>query len=153
MTRTVEAGWTTVPGVPSVAAPLRAVDLWRSERAGDKLTMTVRVGVRGDDPNLRGHFPGLAVFPGVFVIETLCQAMAFAVPPGTAVSPAPPVLRSVRSVRFLAPLLDGDELTLRIVASPRPEGGWAVTAEGSRRDGTTTARIRADFDPGEAAHA
>jgi 3-hydroxyacyl-[acyl-carrier-protein] dehydratase len=143
VTRTVDAGWTEASAAPPVAAPLRAVDAWRSAPAGDVLTLTARVGVRGDDPNLRGHFPGLAVFPGVFVIEALCQAMALAVPAGSA---ARPVLRTVRSVRFLATLLDGDELTLEIAATPRPEGGWRVRAEGLRGDGTRTAKIRADFD-------
>ncbi|WP_433241200.1 hypothetical protein ACQPYK_35825 [Streptosporangium sp. CA-135522] len=150
MTSTVDVEWIAAPDVPPMAAPLRAVDSWRSGQEGDELTLTARVGVRGDDPNLRGHFPGLAVFPGVFVVEALCQVMNLAL----GVDPATPlVLRSVRSVRFLAPLLDGDELTLQITASPGPEGGWEVTAQGSRRDGTTTARIRADFDRGEAAHA
>jgi 3-hydroxyacyl-[acyl-carrier-protein] dehydratase len=149
VTRTVEAEWIAAADPPAAAAPLRAVDVWRSEWAGDHLVMTVRVGVHGDDPNLKGHFPGLAVLPGVFVIEAVCQAMALADPTGAAV---PPRLRVLRSVRFLSPLLDGDELTLEITAWPRPRG-WEVRAEGSRRDGTTTARIRADFDRGEVAHA
>jgi 3-hydroxyacyl-[acyl-carrier-protein] dehydratase len=150
VTHTVEAGWTATPDLPGVAAPMRAVDAWRREPSGDTLRLTARVGVRGDDPNLRGHFPGLAVLPGVFVIEALCQAMAQATARTTAQAcekdARPPVLRTLRSVRFLAPLLDGDELTLRIVAVPRAGDGWSVRATGTRRDGTITARIRADFD-------
>ncbi len=130
-----------------MAAPLRAVDSWRSEWVGERLTVTARVGVRGDDPNLRGHFPDIAVFPGVFVIEALEQAIALAVG-----GRRPPALRTVRSVRFLAPLLDGDELTLDITATP-VDGGWDVRAQGTRLDGTVSARIRADFDAGEAADA
>lgn len=147
MTGTVQTGWIAAPGTPSMAAPIRAVDVWRSERTGDRITMSARVDVRGDDPNLLGHFPGLAVFPGVFVIEALCQAMALALPA------APPVLRSLGSVRFLAPLLDGDTLHLEIEASQRQGGGWDVIATGSRDDGTTSARIRAGFGLGEAAGA
>jgi 3-hydroxyacyl-[acyl-carrier-protein] dehydratase len=134
-----------VNALPAFAAPLSAVDSWHAERDGDAVTLTARVAVRGDEPNLRGHFPGLAVFPGVFVIETLCQAMAHAFGTGTG---RPPVLREVRSVRFLAPLLDGDELTLRASVIPGAGGGWSVRATGTRRDGTTAARIRAEFDPG-----
>lgn len=125
----------------AAAAPLRAVDTWNSAREGERLSLTVKVGVRGNDPNLRGHFPGLAIFPGVFVIESLCQAIALALP-GT------PALRSVRSVRFLAPLLHGDRLTLDVTATPDSDG-WDVNAIGVRRDGTRAARIRASFGPAE----
>lgn len=148
MTSTVDSQWVAGPIVVPVAAPLRAVDHWRCDLDGDVLRMTARVSVRGDDPNLLGHFPGLAVFPGIFVIETLCQAVAIAVARSTHVPVPPVVLRSVRSVRFLAPLLDGDELSLDIVAKPGDGGTWDVTAKGTRHDGTNTAKIRAEFGPG-----
>jgi 3-hydroxyacyl-[acyl-carrier-protein] dehydratase len=143
VTRTIEVVRAAGPGTPTVAAPLRAVDLWRAERTRDRLAITARVRVRGDDPSLRGHFPGLVVFPGVYVIEALRQAMALA---GPAEGAGVLVLRALTSVRFLAPLMDGDELTLDIVATARPGCGWAVRAEGARSDGTKTARIRAVFD-------
>lgn len=142
MTSTVDATWVPAPEVPAVAAPLRAVDFLRTERDGDRLRLTARVGVRGDDPNLRGHFPGLAVFPGIFIIEALCQAMALT---GPADAVRPPALRTVTSVRFVAPLLDGDELTLEITAAPAADGGWDVKAKGLRADGSTAARISAEF--------
>lgn len=128
---------------PRAGVPIRAVDLWfrdPAESGTDGLRGAARVTVRGDDPNLRGHFPGLAVYPGVFVIETLCQAMALIVD-----TPRDPVLRRIDSVRFLAPLLDGDELTLAIVAVPEGSG-WRVTATGTNHEGGVTARIRARFD-------
>lgn len=133
------------PEVPYVAAPLRAVDYLSSERDGDVLTLTARVAVRGDDPNLRGHFPGLAVFPGIFIIEALTQAMAFVRPGGPSLQVRPPALRTVQSVRFIAPLLDGDELTLEITVKPCA-GGWLAKARGLRADGTTAARITAEYD-------
>lgn len=149
MTRAVEIGWAPAPPPPA-AAPLRAVETWYVERDGDRLRIGARVAVRGDEPNLRGHFPGLPVFPGVFVIEAVCQAVAHALgTPGT----RPPVLRAVRSVRFLAPLLDGDELTLELTVTPDDETGWSVRGTGRRLDGTVAAKVRADFDPGEAAGA
>jgi 3-hydroxyacyl-[acyl-carrier-protein] dehydratase len=138
------------PGAVEVAAPLRAVEQWRCEPDGDSVRLTARVGVRGDDPNLRGHFPGLPIFPGIFVIESLCQAMAQAF---GAQSGRPPALRTLRSARFLAPLLDGDELTLRVTVTPAAGGGWSAKAEGTRRDGTVAARIRADFVAGQACDA
>ncbi len=144
MSRAAEAGWVQTPGVVEVAAPLRAVEQWRCEPDGDSMLLSARVGVHGDDPNLRGHFPGQPIFPGIFVIESLCQAMAHAF---GSTGPAP-VLRTLRSVRFLAPLLDGDELTLQITATPAADGGWSTKAVGTRLDGTVAARIRADFVAG-----
>lgn len=150
MTGTVQAGRLAPAGRPEVAAPLRAVEGWRAEPDGDRINLTAQVRVRRDDPSLRGHFPDLTVFPGVFIIETMCQAMAQAfAEPGT----PPPVLAGIRSVRFLAPLLDGDELTLRLAVTPNADGGWSVRAEGCGRDGSRTARLRAEFRPGEAGHA
>jgi 3-hydroxyacyl-[acyl-carrier-protein] dehydratase len=139
MTATAEAVWTPAPE-PGVAAPLCAVDEWHASWEAEMLTVTARVGVRGEE--LGGHFPGLPIFPGVFVIEALSQAMAVV---GGQVSAARPRLRSLRSARFLAPLFGGDELTL-VITARRQDGGWDVTATGSRADGTTAARIRADFD-------
>jgi 3-hydroxyacyl-[acyl-carrier-protein] dehydratase len=131
--------WTSAPP-PRAAAPIAAVDVWYRDRGPDELSVTVRVAVRGDEPNLRGHFPGLAIYPGVFVIETLSQAMAL-----TVRTERDPVLRRIDSVRFLAPLLDGDVLTLAVLAAPDGDG-WRVTAVGTRRDGSVTARIKARFD-------
>lgn len=145
---TVEVDWTETATL-GAAAPLRAVEQWRRESDADKVQLTGRVRVDGDEPNLRGHFPGLAIFPGIFILESLCQLMAEAFGgSGT----APPVLRTLRSVRFLAPLLDGDELTLRAEATPTG-GGWSVKAVGSRSDGTVAARVRAEFAPGGASDA
>jgi 3-hydroxyacyl-[acyl-carrier-protein] dehydratase len=131
------------PGHPSAAAPMRAVDSWHSERTAAGFAVTARLRVDGDDPNLRGHFPGFPVLPGVFLVEAVCQAMALGAG-GPGAGPAPR-LRVLHSVRFLAPLLGGDELTLRIDATAADDGGWRVTAEGHRADGTRVTRIRAEF--------
>jgi 3-hydroxyacyl-[acyl-carrier-protein] dehydratase len=121
---------------------MRTVDCWRSTVDGERLRIEARLRVRGDDPNLRGHFPDLAILPGVFVVEAVGHAMAHAF----AGSGTPrPRLRLVRSARFLAPLFDGDVLTLRLDVTRLPSGGWSVDARGTRADGTTTSRIRAEF--------
>jgi 3-hydroxyacyl-[acyl-carrier-protein] dehydratase len=104
------------------------------------LVITARVAVRAGD--LRGHFPGLPIFPGVFIIEAVGQAVALAAGPGQR-----PVLRTVRSVRFLAPAQAGDALTLDIEVLAEDEGEWDVKATATRADGTVAARIRADFGP------
>jgi 3-hydroxyacyl-[acyl-carrier-protein] dehydratase len=152
VTTATAAGWVRAPAGPATAAPLRAVDEWRASRSGGTLTITARVGVRAQD--LRGHFPGLPIFAGVFIIEAVGQALALATAPGQ-----PPALRAVRSVRFLAPALAGDELTLDLEALAAAEGGWDVKATATRADGTVAARMRASFGPsagpsaGEAANA
>ena len=120
----------------TVASPLRDADVVRQDST--RAAFGVRVPVRGDDPYLRGHFPGLAVLPGVFVVEALCRAMA------GGGGDRPPELAELRSVRFLAPLLDGDTLTLEVRADESP-GGWDVRAVAHRADGTTTAKLRAFF--------
>lgn len=148
MTAATAAGWVRAPAAPPAAAPLRAVDLWRADRAGDLLTVTARVAVRAED--LRGHFPGLPIYAGVFVIESVSQALALALAtvPGQHL-----VLRLVRSVRFLAPALAGDELTLHIAASAADDGCWDVKATATRTDGTVGARLRAVFGLEEATDA
>ncbi|MBW4721847.1 3-hydroxyacyl-ACP dehydratase [Saccharothrix obliqua] len=138
-----EASPWLAPHPPVAARPITAVDRWRAVPHDEGLTITSRVRVDGDEQHLRGHFPNRPVFPGVFAIEAVCQAMAAA----TAAGVPPPELRVLRSARFTAPLLGGDELTLEIAARPH-EGGWAVVAHGTRRDGTPAVRITADFGPG-----
>ncbi|OKI71714.1 hypothetical protein [Micromonospora sp. CB01531] len=153
MTATTAApAWRPAAPVPC-AAPLPAVDRLRVAPRADGWTVTARVAVDPRDPNLAGHFPGQPIYPGVFVVETLCQAMAQAVP-GT------PRLRAVTSIRFLAALLGGDEMELTLDVDPAApaagaasptEPGWTVRGTGRRHDGTVTAQLRAVFDAGAGA--
>ncbi|WET78304.1 3-hydroxyacyl-ACP dehydratase [Amycolatopsis sp. QT-25] len=122
-------------GIPAFAAPLRAVDTLDVRQQGDDFELVARITVDGKEPNLRGHFPGQAVYPGVFVIETLEQAMREAVNAR---------LRTVRSVRFLAPLLDGDLMVLTATAK-RVRDGWEVIGKAVLGE-TTTAKVRATFE-------
>ncbi|OLT19103.1 hypothetical protein BJF79_02425 [Actinomadura sp. CNU-125] len=130
---------------PAGAAPLRAVDAWHCERDGTRLVLRTQTLVRRDDPNLRGHFPGQPIFPGVFVVEALCQGMTLAFPESA------PELVALRSVRFTAPLLADDRLSVDAVVEPRDDGGWDADATGRRRDGTVATRVRARFAPSGAA--
>ncbi|MEV6304163.1 FabA/FabZ family ACP-dehydratase [Actinoplanes sp. NPDC051861] len=123
-----------------LASPLSLVTTTRGDDDGATVRLVTRLTVDPDDPHLRGHFPGLTVLPGVFVIDAMCQALA---------EHGNLLLREVSNVRFLAPLLAGDELTLDITAVPAGDGSWAVRAQGRRRDGTTTARIKAVFERAE----
>jgi 3-hydroxyacyl-[acyl-carrier-protein] dehydratase len=142
VTTIVDHGWTAAPAVFPYAAPIRAVDAWCCRYTRGGRTVAARLRVDPDEANLRGHFPGFPVLPGVFIVEALCQAVALSA------GDAPvPRLCAVESVRFLAPLLGGDELTLDIDVPDRAaDPGLPVTAEARRGDGTRAARIRARFD-------
>jgi len=137
-----------VASPPAWAVPLRAVDSWDCEADGAGLSATARVRVDPGEVNLRGHFPGQPVYPGVFIVETLRQLAGLALPDAGG---APPVLREVRAVRFLAPLVGGDQLTLTARMTPADSDGWLVQAEGVRGDGVTASRLTAVLEAAGAA--
>lgn len=142
---------TTLTRAVAAAAPLRAVDHVESEMTVRGLVVHARKTVTADDPYLPGHFPGWTVYPGVFVIETVRQAVAAAV--GTCAGRLPE-FRAVRSVRFTAPLLAGDELTVRAELSQvQADDGFDVSAVVTRRDDVVAARLRGrvGWDSGEPA--
>lgn len=118
---------------PEYAAPLPAVE--HLEATGDRIVARVHIDAR--HPILRGHFPGLPLYPGVFIIETLCQAMAEAFA-------GRPRLRTVHTLRLTAALHGEDELTLGADVS-KQDDEWSVRAVGHRRDGAKVATIRATF--------
>jgi 3-hydroxyacyl-[acyl-carrier-protein] dehydratase len=123
------------------AAPAGLVDAVAVEPDGAGYTVTARHTVRADDPNLAGHFPGNPIFPGVFVLEFLEQAVSRVV--GDLGGP-PVRLVGIRSVRFLAPATPGDELTLALALS-RTDDGWLARGHCARADGTRNATVTADF--------
>ncbi|MEH1123233.1 3-hydroxyacyl-ACP dehydratase FabZ family protein [Micromonospora sp. CPCC 206061] len=141
-TAQTDTGWAPVP-VPAFAAPLPALDALRVRHSTYGIEIHARTAVRAGDPNLAGHFPGFPVFPGVFLVECLRQAVdaAFSRQEGRAA-----LLRVVRSARFLAPALPGDELSLVAGATAEAPGRWRVAAEWRRRDGVVVARAVAMFD-------
>lgn len=127
----------------STAAPLPAVDTWQVRGDLREFTVEARTAIVAE-PYLRGHFPGYPIFPGVFVLEAVCQAMAAAFGELGVDGPAPRV-SAVRSLRFRAPLLPGDTMSLELTAVAADRAGWQVTAQARRADGTVAARVRATF--------
>lgn len=121
------------------AAPLSAVARYVREPTEDGWRVHAWVSADPDDLHLRGHFPGMPIYPGVFIIETLCQAM-------TAAFGDQLHLRRLDSIRFLAPVLGGDELALTMQVATPVDHTWQVRAVGRRRDGVVTTRARATFD-------
>lgn len=128
---------------PDRAAPLPAVDTWQLRGDLREFTVDARTAIRAE-PYLHGHFPGYPIFPGVFVLEAVCQAMVAAFGELGWDGPAPSVT-TVQSLRFLAPLLPGDEMALVVTAASADQVGWRVTAQARRSDGTVAARARATF--------
>ncbi len=104
-----------------------------------RVRATKRVSI--DDPYMVAHFPGRTIFPGVFTIECARHAFRVAIFESLGVSCD---LRSVRSVRFLAPLIEGDVLTIQGTTS----GGGPhleADADGWRSDGVRAAKLRLTF--------
>ncbi len=128
--------------VPPFAAPLPALSSVHVEPVGDHLEVVATKQVLADDPYMAGHFPGLCIYPGVFIIETACQAVAAA----HARAAAPPVLSGVRSARFLAPILSGDTLSITTaVPAPSSSTPFDIEAVCVRADGTKVALLKLSF--------
>jgi len=133
--------WTATPDWRH-AVPLRAIDAYRAapDDAGG-WSVEARLAVRDDGEMLRGHFPGLPIYPGVYLVESVVQAVA------AAVGASALALRELRSVRFVAALRGGETLALTAGATPLGEGCWRVTAHCRRDTGDLAAEVKADLGP------
>jgi 3-hydroxyacyl-[acyl-carrier-protein] dehydratase len=120
-------------------APLRAVDDIRVATAGDRVLVHASKRIDAGDPYMEGHFPSLVIYPGVFIVETVRQAVALALG-----SPADIV--RLMSIRFLAPLFADDTLTLEATVRIGPGGRLAADAQCQRGDGRQAARLRLEMD-------
>jgi 3-hydroxyacyl-[acyl-carrier-protein] dehydratase len=133
----------TIPRTQPYAVPLIALDHLEVTPLNDGFWVTATKTVLPDDPYLPAHFPGRPIYPGVFVLETLSQAVVAA----TEEAPdrrAKLKLTCLRSARFLAPLLPGDVLRSSITIRSEPRGNYEVSAE-CRSEGRKVAKIRAVF--------
>jgi 3-hydroxymyristoyl/3-hydroxydecanoyl-(acyl carrier protein) dehydratase len=112
------------------ASPLAAVDSVDLPGGG------VAVGhklVRADEPYLSGHYPGFAIFPGVFIVEAACQVVAAHV---AATRPAGwrGAMIRIDSVRFQRLVVPGDRLTVRVeCAEADDDAGAHLTARADIR--------------------
>jgi 3-hydroxyacyl-[acyl-carrier-protein] dehydratase len=120
------------------AAPLPAVDAVRVTRAGDTYTLEATKLVDGNDRYLAAHFPGQTVFPGVFLIEAVRQAVALGLP--DEVGQAPDV-ELVRSVRFLSPLLARDYFFLTAEVTRGSAPGAVDVVASCRRGAVAVATL------------
>lgn len=131
------AGW------PAFATPLTGAGQVEAVRTGDKILIRGSNVTGATEPYLAGHFPGFRIFPGVFLIEALRQAVWAAL--GERGGQFPDIV-ALRSVRFLAPLLPGDEMSLAASADMRPAGQpFTVSARCCRLDGSPVAKLTVVF--------
>jgi 3-hydroxyacyl-[acyl-carrier-protein] dehydratase len=72
--------------------------------------------VRGDEPFLRGHFPGQPLFPGVLLVEAAAQLAGIVAQCDPQIPPLPGLkLTALRSVKILGTARPGE--TIRLEAS------------------------------------
>ena len=88
--------------------------------------------VRGDEPFLRGHFPGDPMMPGVLLVEAAAQLAGIVAQSDPNHTPMPGLkLTALRQVKILGTAKPGD--TLHIRAEVQARLGNLVQASGSVR--------------------
>jgi 3-hydroxyacyl-[acyl-carrier-protein] dehydratase len=84
--------------------------------------------VRGDEPFLRGHFPGQPLFPGVLLIEAAAQLAGVVAQSDPAIPPLPGLkLTALRAVKILGTARPGE--TIRIDARITGRLGLLIQAQ------------------------
>lgn len=124
------------------AVPLHAVEDLEVDLMDDGLRIRATKGINRTDPYLPGHFPQFTIFPGVFMLESVTQAVCLAL---ADLSEGRPFLESVVSARFLAPLLPGDIMTVNATIGPIVVDTVTVSASCERRGGTIAAKFKMRF--------
>lgn len=122
------------------AAPLDAVDEVAPDNAGG---VTASKLVQIDDPYQEGHYPGFAIFPGIFIIEAAVQTCRGACAARGLEDPG--TVLAISSARFTIPLFPGDTLVLRAGAGEvRDDGNLRVRVR-CEKDGALAARVTLIF--------
>ena len=76
--------------------------------------------VRGDEPFLRGHFPGQPLFPGVLLIEAAAQLAGTIAQSGPGTAPLENLkLTALRSVKILGTARPGEVIRLQATITGR----------------------------------
>jgi 3-hydroxyacyl-[acyl-carrier-protein] dehydratase len=92
--------------------------------------------VRGDEPFLRGHFPGQPIFPGVLLIEAAAQLAGCVAQADPNIGPLAELkLTAVKGAKILAGAVPGQTILLRATIEARMPGlvQAAATAEVENR--------------------
>ena len=96
--------------------------------------------VRGDEPFLRGHFPGQPLFPGVLLLEAAAQLAGVVAQSDPELSPLPGLkLTALLGVKFFGTAGPGD--LIRLEAKVTGRFGNLVQAEASATVSTATRMV------------
>src|SRR3954470_2325255 len=69
--------------------------------------------VRGDEPFLRGHFPGQPLFPGVLLVEAAAQLAGTVAQSDPAIAPLPGLkLTAMRAIKILGTARPGEVIRI-----------------------------------------
>lgn len=99
---------------------------------GESLTAYKNVTV--NEPFFQGHFPQVAIMPGVMIIEALAQAtglLGFRTMSETPRDDLLYMLVGVDNVRFKRQVIPGDQLMLKVELVKRARMIWKFTCEAS----------------------
>jgi 3-hydroxyacyl-[acyl-carrier-protein] dehydratase len=92
--------------------------------------------VRGDEPFLRGHFPGNPILPGVLLIEAAAQLAGVVAQSDPAITPLAGLkLTALRAVKILGAARPGD--VVRLEARVIARLGHLIQAQARARVGET----------------
>jgi len=139
---------TALPAPRAFARPLDAADSYTAHRTGAGWLVEAVKTVRATDPYLSGHFPGLTLYPAVFLLEGVRQAVGAALA-DDGHGDGWLELHRLGSVRVLKPMLAGDELRLRAEVTPAAEPGILhATVSCHRADGAQVAAMNIELAPG-----
>ncbi|HEV8562019.1 MAG TPA: hypothetical protein VGR06_37335 [Actinophytocola sp.] len=135
---------TKVSNVTPIAAPLRAVDEVTVDRLEYGWRIRASKAISVTDPYMEGHFPHATIYPGVFVLESLRQAVS----DGLGVSCE---VEHVGSARFLLPLVSGDTMLIDATVEPVTQQAFEVTATAAIEHVGIAAKLRVLFYRSEVA--
>ena len=114
----------------SRATPIDAID---SIEIISPMECTATKLIRAEDPYLEGHYPGNPIYPGIFIIESVHEAMCRLVAETRGKSVFAD-LATVTSVRFMLPCTPGDTLQIHLTCQERADGMLTVKAVGRKGD-------------------
>lgn len=128
------------------AKPLEAVDDLSATRTESGWDLRIAKTVRRTDAYMSGHFPGLILYPAVFLLETVRQSV------GQAVDTAPDgwwEIAAIRRLKLRRPMLEGHRLDLEVTLTPAGGAGPALTAAVAVRHGDRpVAELSLRLEPG-----
>lgn len=103
---------------------IEPVRLLHAETAPDgALHISSQVSMDPGNPIFAGHYPGLALVPGVCLIECVYRTvLAAARPRGVSLA-----MDAVPSARFLSPVFPGETVTAEVIAVPGADR-WTAKA-------------------------